>query len=88
MSEEWRSISDSPCTIHSAIALPVPGPSLTQTAAAAQSPFTSGDSPRTGIPSGVSDRMPLMAYFTPTDSSPTISGMSSKACCICSSKSA
>jgi len=88
MSDEWRSISDSPWTIHSASALPVPGPSLTHTAAADQSPRTSGDSPRTGIPSGVSDRMPLIAYFTPTFSSPTISGISSSACCIWTSKSA
>ncbi len=29
-----------------------------------------------------------MEYFTPTDSSPTISGISSIACCICGSKSA
>ena len=88
MSDEWRSISDSPWTIHSATALPVPGPSFTQTAAADHRPLTSGDSPSTGMPSGVRERMPLMAYFTPTDSSPTISGISSSACCICSPKSA
>ena len=79
-SEEWRSISDSPCTIHSAEPLPTPGPSFTQTAAADQRPLTSGVSPRIGIPSGVSERIPLIAYLMPTDSSPTISGISSSAC--------
>ena len=59
--------------------LPTPGPSLTHTAAADQRPFTSGVSPRSGIPSGVSEMRPLIAYFTPTDSSPTISGISSSA---------
>ena len=66
MSEEWRSISDSPCTIHSATDLPTPGPSLIQTAAADHRPLTSGVSPRIGMPSGVSESRPLIAYFTPT----------------------
>ena len=79
---------DSPCTIHSASDLPTPGPSFTHTAAADQSPFTSGVSPRIGIPSGVSEMSPLIAYFTPTDSSPTISGIRSRASTICGSKSA
>ena len=70
---------DSPSTIHSATDLPTPGPSFTHTAAADQRPFTSGVSPRIGIPSGVSEMSPLIAYFTPTDSSPTISGISSSA---------
>ena len=78
---------DSPCTIHSATDLPTPGPSLTQTAAADQRPFTSGSSPRIGIPSGVRERMPLIAYLIPTDSSPTISGISSSACSSWSVKS-
>ena len=78
---------DSPLTIHSATDLPTPGPSLTHTAAADQRPLTSGVSPSTGMPSGVSAMRPLMAYFTPTDSSPTISGISSSACSICGSKS-
>ncbi len=56
---------DSPSTIHSASDLPTPGPSFTHTAAADQSPFTSGVSPRIGIPSGVSEMSPLIAYFTP-----------------------
>ena len=56
---------DSPCTIHSASDLPTPGPSFTHTAAADQRPFTSGVSPRIGIPSGVSEMSPLIAYFTP-----------------------
>ena len=60
---------------------------MTHTADAAQRPFTSGVSPRIGTPSGVSERIPLIAYFTPTDSSPTISGISSSACSICSVKS-
>ena len=79
---------DSPCTIHSASDLPTPGPSLTHTAAADQRPFTSGVSPRIGMPSGVSEMRPLIAYFTPTDSSPTISGISSSACSIWRPKSA
>ena len=65
----------------------MPGPSLTHTAAADQSPPTSGVSPRMGRPSGVSESRPLMAYLMPTDSSPTISGISSSACSICSTKS-
>ena len=68
--------------------MPTPGPSFTQTAAADQSPATSGVSPRIGIPSGVAESSPLIAYFTPTDSSPTISGIRSSASCICWSKSA
>ena len=79
---------DSPCTIHSATDLPTPGPSFTQTAAADQRPFTSGVSPRIGMPSGVREMSPLIAYFTPTDSSPTISGIRSSASTICGSKSA
>ena len=54
MSDEWRSMCDSPLTIHSASDLPTPGPSLTHTAAADQRPLTSGVSPSTGMPSGVS----------------------------------
>ena len=87
MSDAWRSISGSPRTIHSATARPTPGPSLIHTAAADHSPRTSGVSPRIGSVSGVSDRRPLIAYLMPTDSSPTISGISSSACSICSAKS-
>ena len=83
MSEACRSISGSPSTIHSASARPTPGPSLTHTAAADQRPRTSGVSPRIGRPSGVSESRPLIAYLMPTDSSPTISGISSSACSIC-----
>jgi hypothetical protein len=49
--------------------------------------LTSGVSPSTGSPSAVSESRPLIAYFTPTDSSPTISGISSSACSIWSAKS-
>ena len=87
MSAPCRSISDSPRTIHSAIDLPTPGPSLIHTAAADHSPFTSGVSPRIGAPSGVRDSKPLQAYFSPIVSSPTMSGMSSIACSSCRSKS-
>ena len=87
MSEDWRSISGSPWTIHSATARPVPGPSLTQTAATDQRPLTSGVSPRIGSASGVSESSPLIAYLMPTDSSPTISGISSSACSSCGAKS-
>ena len=38
-----------------------PGPSLIQTAATDQRFFTSGVSPRIGIPSGVSESRPLIA---------------------------
>ena len=65
MSDDCRSISDSPFTIHSASALPTPGPSLTHTAAADQRPFTSGVSPSSGRPSGVSESRPLIAYLMP-----------------------
>ena len=88
MSDECRSISDSPCVIHSATALAMPGPSFTHTAAHDHRPRTSCVSPSSGIPSGVSDSRPLIAYFTPTLSSPTISGISSSASSICGSKSA
>ena len=37
--------------------------------------------------SGVSESSPLIAYLMPTDSSPTISGISSSACSICCTKS-
>src|SRR5712691_9672214 len=87
MSDDWRSISDSPCAIHSATARPTPGPSFTQTAAADQSPRTSGVSPSSGSPSGVSESRPLIAYLMPTDSSPRISGTSSSASSSCCSKS-
>ena len=88
MSEAWAAISESPSSISSATVLPTPGPSLIQTAAADHRPRTSGVSPTSGRPSGVSDSRPLIAYFTPTDSSPTISGISSSACSSCGSKSA
>ena len=87
MSDVWRSISDSPCTIHSATARPTPGPSLTHTAATDHRPLTSGVSPSSGRPSGVSESRPLIAYLMPTLSSPTISGISSSACSIWSAKS-
>ena len=87
MSDWLQSISGSPWTIHSAMDLPTAGPSLTHTAAADQRPLTSGVSPRSGMPSGVRAMRPLIAYFTPTDSSPTISGMSVSASSIWGSKS-
>ena len=87
MSEACRSISGSPWVIHSATALATPGPSLIQTAAADHRPRTSGVSPSSGSPSGVSESSPLMAYLMPTDSSPTISGISSSACSSWSAKS-
>jgi hypothetical protein len=86
MSDDWRSISDSPCVIHSAMALPTPGPSFTHTAAADQRPFTSV-SPSSGSPSGVSESRPLIAYLIPTDSSFSTSGISSSASSICLVKS-
>ena len=87
MLDSNTSISDSPCTISSATVLPAPGPSLIQIAAADHRPRTSGVSPSSGMPSSVTDSTPLIAYFTPTDSSPTISGISSSAISICGSKS-
>ena len=60
---------------------------MIQIAAADHSPLTSGVSPRHGIPSGVRDSRPLIAYFTPTRSSPRMSGISSSACSIWRSKS-
>ena len=87
MSEPCGSISGSPVVIHSAIVFAIPGASLIQIAAALQRPLTSGVSPMIGLPSGVSDSRPLIASFTPTDSSPTISGNSSSASSSCGSKS-
>jgi hypothetical protein len=87
MSDDWRSISDSPRVIHSATARPTPGPSFTHTAAADHSPLTSGVSPSSGRPSGVSERIPLIAYLMPTDSSLSTSGISSSASSICCWKS-
>ena len=87
MSEPWGSISGVPWVIHSAIVLAMPGASLIQIAATDQRPLTSGVSPRIGLPSGVSDSSPLMASFTPTFSSPTIEGKSSRASSSCGSKS-
>ena len=60
---------------------------MTHTAAADHRPLTSGVSPSSGSPSGVSESSPLIAYLMPTDSSPTISGISSSACSIWSAKS-
>ncbi len=87
MSDDCMSISGWPWVIHSATPRPTPGPSFTHTAATDHRPLTSGVSPSTGSPSAVRESRPLIAYFTPTDSSPTISGMSSSACSICRAKS-
>ena len=87
MSEPCGSISGSPFVIHSATVFAIPGASLIQTAATDQRPLTSGVSPMIGLPSGVSDSRPLIASFTPTDSSPTISGNSSSESSSCGSKS-
>ena len=87
MSELCGSISGFPSVIHSATIRAIPGASLIQTAAAAQRPLTSGVSPRIGIPSGVSESRPLIACRMPTRSSPRMSGTSSRACSIWSSKS-
>ncbi len=87
MSEPCGSISGVPSVIHSATIRAIPGASLIQIAAVDQRPFTSGVSPRIGIPSGVSESSPLIASFTPTFSSPTISGNSSRASSSCGSKS-
>ena len=87
MSEPCGSISGVPCVIHSATHRAIPGASLIQIAAADHRPLTSGVSPMIGLPSGVSDSRPLIASFCPTDSSPTISGNSSRASSSCGSKS-
>ena len=87
MSEPCGSISGFPSVIHSATIRAIPGASLIQIAAADQRPLTSGVSPRIGIPSGVSDSRPLIAWRIPTRSSPRMSGTSSRACSIWSSKS-
>ena len=87
MSELWRSISDAPSVAHSATARAIPAPSLIHTAATDQSPFTSGVSPRIGIPSGVSESSPLIACRIPAPSTVRISGISSSACSSCGSKS-
>ena len=77
MSDWWGSISGTPCVIHSASSRPAPGPSLIHTAAADHRLRTSGVSPSSGNPSGVSDRRPLMAYLISAVDSR--SGMSSSA---------
>src|SRR5437764_12203205 len=71
MLDSYASISDSPWTMSSAMVLPAPGPSLIQIAAADHRPGTSAVSPSRGIPSCVTESTPLIAYFTPTVSSPT-----------------
>ena len=71
----------------SATARPQPGPSLIQLAAAVHRPLTSGVSPRRGWPSGVIEMSPLIAYLMPAFSSPSSSGMSSRAAASCGSKS-
>ena len=81
------SISGTVPVIHSATALEMPGPSLIQLAATDHSPGTSGHSPRAGWPSGVIEISPLIAYRMPTDSSPSSSGISSRAWASCGSKS-
>ena len=87
MSDWLQSISGWPWVIHSAMARPTAGPSLTQTAQADQRPLTSGVSPRIGMPSGVSEMRPLMAYFWPTFSSPRMAGKRASASSSCGSKS-
>ena len=87
MSDPCGSISGFPSVIHSATILAMPGASLIQMAAADHRPPTSGVSPRIGIPSGVRESSPLIAYRIPTRSSPRMSGTSSSACSICGSKS-
>ena len=66
MSAPCGSISGSPSVIHSATVFAMPGASLIQMAAADHSPFTSGVSPSSGIPSAVSDSRPLIAWRMPT----------------------
>ena len=87
MSAPCTSISEAPSTAHSATARAIPGPSLIQTAATDQRFFTSGVSPRIGIPSGVSESRPLIAWRIPAPSTVRISGISSSACSSCRSKS-
>ena len=65
-----------PSTIHSATALPTPPPCVIQTPSADQNPLTWGDSPRTGIPSGVKTNMPLTFW---TSSASWRTGMNSPA---------
>ena len=58
MSSSWRSIPGSPWAIQSAITRPTPPPWVSQTASANQAPFTAGDGPRSGKPSGVNENIP------------------------------
>src|SRR6266567_207276 len=87
MSEPEGSISGTPDVIHSATQRAMPGASLIQIADTDQRPFTSGVSPSSGSPSGVSDSRPLIACRMPTLGSPRMSGISSSACSSDSSKS-
>ena len=64
-----------------------PGPFLDPDRGRRPETLTSGVSPSSGKPSGVSERSPLIAYLIPTDSSPRTSGTSSSACSSWSSKS-
>ena len=59
MSHDHRSVAGCPSAIHSATARPTPPAWVIQIASAAQNPRTRGDSPRTGIASGVNRNMPL-----------------------------
>ena len=87
MSELDGSISETPDVIHSATQRAMPGASLIQIAATDHRPLTSGVSPSSGNPSGVSESRPLIACRMPTRGSPRISGISSSACSSDSSKS-
>ena len=82
----WTSTSEAPSVTHSATARAIPGASLIQIAATDQTFFTSV-SPSSGIPSGVSESRPLIAWRIPAPSTLRISGISSSACSIWTSKS-
>ncbi len=71
---------------HSATARAIPGASLIQIAATDQT-FLTSVSPSSGIPSGVSESSPLIAWRIPAPSTLRISGISSSACSYWSSKS-
>ena len=53
-----------------------PGPPSPRPRRPTRGPCTSGVSPSSGSPSGVSESRPLIAYLIPTDSSPSTSGTS------------
>ncbi len=73
MSHSCRSKPGTPSTSHSATARPIPAEWVTQTASANQKPFTSRDSPSSGMLSVVNENSPFIPSAISVLRSPGIS---------------